>query len=59
MVRVGQDFDLAARGSRFPRLGGIHTHPRDPKVGAAGRQVREGEWHSPIEQFHGFSRAIG
>ena len=23
------------------------------------RRLREGEWHSPLEQFHGFSRAIG
>jgi hypothetical protein len=49
---VAQGFDLAFQVSWKPRCG-IHTHPRDGRPAPAGRRLREGEWHSPNEQFHG------
>ncbi len=49
---VGQGFDLAFQVSWKPRCG-IHTHPRDGRPARAGWRLREGEWHSPNEQFHG------
>ena len=49
---VAQGFDLAFQVSWKPRCG-IHTHPRDGRPARAGWRLREGEWHSPNEQFHG------
>jgi hypothetical protein len=49
---VAQGFDLAFQVSWKPRCG-IHTHPRDGRPAPAGWRLREGEWHSPNEQFHG------
>jgi hypothetical protein len=51
-VSWGKVSILPLQVSWGPRCG-IHTHPRDGRPAPAGWRLREGEWHSPNEQFHG------